>query len=74
MSFLHSKIIDILGVMKKYVLAPLNISVFMLMKKKIVKFFIFFHVGDFVKRWHFSLSVANSNPKHKILNFGPQSL
>jgi hypothetical protein len=31
-------------------------------------------VGDFVKRWHFSLSVANSNPKHKLLNFGPQSL
>jgi hypothetical protein len=31
-------------------------------------------VGDFVKKWHFSLSVANSNPKHKILNFGPHSL
>jgi hypothetical protein len=72
--FLHSKIIDILGAMKKYILAPLHISVFILMKKKIVKFFIFFYMGDFVKKWHFSLSVANSNPKHKILNFGPHSL
>jgi hypothetical protein len=59
--------------MKKYLLAPLHISVFMLMEKKIIKIFIFFHVEDFVKKWHFSLSVANSNPKHKILNFGPHS-
>jgi hypothetical protein len=33
-SFLYSKIIDILGAMKKYVLAPLHISVLMLMERK----------------------------------------
>jgi hypothetical protein len=41
--------------MKKYMLVPLHISAFMWMKKKILNFFIFFLVGDFVKKWYFFL-------------------
>jgi hypothetical protein len=59
--------------MKKYMLVPLHISAFMWMKKKILNFFIFFLVGDFVKKWYFFFSIANSNPKHEIISFGPQS-
>jgi hypothetical protein len=63
-----------LGTMKIYVLAPLHISVFMQMEKKFPKFLIFWDMGDFVKKkWYFSLNVTNSNPKHKILNLGPQT-